>query len=190
MRIPLYFNHSLMPERVLTEEIPGRTGLTRAENGEWQLVDNPCGADVDQVAVSDNMTGVFAVDSSVADAIKRGQRAQVWTPQSREAAARIFPPDPPRGWAVTENTFRDNSPQDGNVTIGYAATGTTALPACVSHKETVARLSSDAVLVGEYRPLTMSRADFFDCETLTPRMSDGAARLALAELILTGQYQH
>ena len=195
MGTPLYFNHGLMPEKILTEEIPGRTGLARAENGEWQLVYNPCGADVEHVAVSDNMTGVFAVDSSVADATKRGRQVQVWTPQSREAAAhpftaRLFPPDPPRGWAVTENTFRDNSPQDGTVTIGYTATGTTALPARVSHKETVARLSSDAVLVGEYRPLTMSRADFFDCETLTPRMSDGAARLALAELILTGQYQH
>jgi len=72
MGTPLYFNHGLMPEQILTEEIPGRTGLARAENGEWQLVYNPCGADVEHVAVSDNMTGVFAVDSSVADATKRG----------------------------------------------------------------------------------------------------------------------
>jgi len=35
MGIPMYFNHGLMPEQILTEEIPGRTGLARAENGEW-----------------------------------------------------------------------------------------------------------------------------------------------------------
>jgi len=175
--------------------IEGRVGLARAEDGATELLYQPCGTDADTLVVTNfegPATGVEAKQPL-------GSDAQVWvrTGDANEPfTARLFPPTLPEGWSLESNTYPQsgsNGPSQPLVAYTYTDgedRSLTTMPVRVTAQPTITHLGPDEVLVNEYKPLVMTREDFFNCEVVTPELPESLVSIYGGLWLLSGVYAH
>ena len=173
--------------------IEGGVGVARAYDGSTELLYQPCGTDADTLVVTNfegPATGVEAKQPL-------GSNAQVWvrTGETNEPfTARLFPPTPPPGWSLESNTYPPsggNGPSQPLVAYTYTDDRSlTAMPVRVTAQPTITHLGPDEVLVNEYKPLVMTREDFFNCEVVTPELPEPLVSIYGGLWLLSGVYTH
>lgn len=175
--------------------IEGRVGVARADDGATELLYQPCGTDADTFVVTNfegPATGVEAKQPL-------GSNAQVWvrTGDANEPfTARLFPPTLPEGWSLESNTYPQsgsNGPSQPLVAYTYTDgedRSLTTMPVRVTAQPTITHLGPDEVLVNEYKPLVMTREDFFNCEVVTPELPQSLVSIYGGLWLLSGVYTH
>lgn len=191
----LPFNHGYSFLIYTPGMIEGRVGFARAEDGATEVLYQPCGTDADTFVVTNfegPATGVEAKQPL-------GSNAQVWvrTGDANEPfTARLFPPTLPEGWSLESNTYPQsgsNGPSQPLVAYTYTDgedRSLTTMPVRVTAQPTITHLGPDEVLVNEYKPLVMTREDFFNCEVVAPELPQSLVSIYGGLWLLSGVYTH
>ncbi|MCT1442056.1 hypothetical protein QZG57_06970 [Corynebacterium glucuronolyticum] len=191
----LPFNHGYSFLIYTPGMIEGRVGFARADDGATELLYQPCGTDADTFVVTNfegPATGVEAKQPL-------GSNAQVWvrTGETNEPfTARLFPPTLPEGWSLESNTYPQsgsNGPSQPLVAYTYTDgedRSLTTMPVRVTAQPTITHLGPGEVLVNEYKPLVMTREDFFNCEVITPELPEPLVSIYGGLWLLSGVYAH
>ena len=189
------FNHGYSFLIYTPGMIEGRVGFARAEDGATELLYQPCGTDADTLVVTNfegPATGVEAKQPL-------GSDAQVWvrTSDANEPfTARLFPPTLPPGWSLESNTYPPSgSAGPSQPLVAYTYTdgegrSLTGMPVRVTSQSTIEHLGPDQVLVNEYKPLVMTREDFFNCDVVTPELPEPLVSIYGGLWLLSGVYTH
>lgn len=189
------FNHGYSFLVYTPGTIEGRVGIARAGDGATELLYQPCGTDAHKLVVTNfegPATGVEAKQPL-------GSNAQVWvrTGDANEPfTARLFPPTLPPGWSLESNTYPpsgSNGPSQPLAAYTYTdgeGRSLTGMPVRVTAQSTITHLGPDEVLVNEYKPLVMTREDFFNCKVITPELPEPLVSIYGGLWLLSGVYTH
>ncbi|QQB47196.1 hypothetical protein I6I10_04620 [Corynebacterium glucuronolyticum] len=189
------FNHGYSFLVYTPGTIEGRVGIARADDGATELLYQPCGTDAHKLVVTNfegPATGVEAKQPL-------GSNAQVWvrTGETNEPfTARLFPPTLPPGWSLESNTYPpsgSNGPSQPLAAYTYTdgeGRSLTGMPVRVTAQSKIEHLGPDKVLVNEYKPLVMTREDFFNCKVATPELPEPLVSIYGGLWLLSGVYTH
>ena len=189
------FNHGYSFLVYTPGTIEGRVGIARADDGATELLYQPCGTDAHKLVATNfegPTTGVEAKQPL-------GSNAQVWvrTGDANEPfTARLFPPTLPPGWSLESNTYPpsgSNGPSQPLAAYTYTdgeGRSLTGMPVRVTAQSKIEHLGPDEVLVNEYKPLVMTREDFFNCKVITPELPEPLVSIYGGLWLLSGVYTH
>ncbi|EPD69220.1 hypothetical protein HMPREF1219_01445 [Corynebacterium pyruviciproducens ATCC BAA-1742] len=189
------FNHGYSFLVYTPGTIEGRVGIARAGDGATELLYQPCGTDAHKLVVTNfegPATGVEAKQPL-------GSNAQVWVrtgDANKPFTARLFPPTLPPGWSLESNTYPSsgsNGPSQPLAAYTYTdgeGRSLTGMPVRVTAQSTITHLGPDEVLVNEYKPLVMTREDFFNCKVITPELLEPLVSIYGGLWLLSGVYTH
>lgn len=189
------FNHGYSFLVYTPGTIEGRVGIARADDGATELLYQPCGTDAHKLVATNfegPTTGVEAKQPL-------GSNAQVWvrTGDANEPfTARLFPPTLPPGWSLESNTYPpsgSNGPSQPLAAYTYTdgeGRSLTGMPVRVTAQSKIEHLGPDEVLVNEYKPLVMTREDFFNCKVVTPELPEPLVSIYGGLWLLSGVYTH